>query len=152
MSDDRLANFGRLRQSVDQVESVFYFAVQLGVACAFQDASSIYRQGLVDWQACAKLIGLTTLGVLDQIVRVFQIFQCAETAKIIIALEWEPQRVHLLVAPPAVAVTCSVLHPLAKRLVGVWWNHRVDGDGYVGNGSCQKLFTNPLAPVDRVGL
>ena len=152
MTNDRLTDFVGLREAVDEVEGILHVAVQLLVIRSLQHAARIDRQGFILRQRGAKLIEHLAIGFFDQIVGMLEVFLKTEASEIIVVFKGETQRVHFLVAAPAVGIASANLHALAERLFLVRMNHGIDRDRNVGNGAGQELFPDPFTPVDRVGL
>ena len=70
-------------------------------------------------------------------------------ARVVVHLERQPKRIHLLVTRPALGFPCDP-HPLTQ--CGLWLirKHRVHGDRHIGNATTQQPFANPTASQDRV--
>ena len=61
------------------------------------------------------------------------------------------ERVHALVAFPAILGLGFVFQTLAQGLVMVLGNHRVHRHGHIGNGAGEEFFAHPFAAADGVG-
>ena len=64
-------------------------------------------------------------------------------------LEGQPERVHLLVAGPAVFLAGHP-HPVAQRAMPLIGQHGIDRDRHLGDFSAEQLLANPAPAMDGV--
>ena len=123
-------------EPIDQVDRINDFAIQFGVAASGKKSTRIDVRRFVDISQ-VDMDGSLIRFLLNQVVRVLQIFLQAKTAKVIKHFKGEPQRVHLFMATPAVGLSRFLLESLAECFMVVFWNDCIDRNGEIWNCPCQ---------------
>ena len=142
----------RFPKTLGKIDGVFDVAVELGIASALEVSGRVHWQGFVNVPEIQEVVAARGLvGILlYEFVRILEGFAEAETAEVIIGLEGVTERVHLLMALPAVGFLGRPYQSITQRLVVVFRNDGIDGDRHVGNRTGQQFFAYPFAANNRI--
>lgn len=144
---DLLDAFG-VGQFANQFERSFHRAVHLRIAAALGVTGGVERDRghhrVFDADALVVLNLRGRLAVEDQFIR-------AVATYVIKLLKGQAQRIHVLVALPAV-VGAHDAHALAQRVMWLVRQRRVHRHGGFGDRAAQQLLIDPASAPDRVVL
>ena len=145
MTHKNLPHMRRIRQLTDHCQCIRHITFQSGIAAVLDGTAGIERHIPAPWDgliAFLLALGHGRLGIDHRFAR-------AKPAKMIIHLKRHPQRIHMLVAFPAIGLLRDS-HPVAEGAMRFIRQHRVDRDREIRNGSAQEPLSNPFPAQNRV--